>query len=241
MELLFCFLLFVVAFLYASVGHGGASGYLALMALFSVNPYLMKSSALILNLFVSIISFIRYYKEGYFTFRLFWPFAITSVPFAYLGAQLPLSEVLYKQILGLCLLLAIFRLLYFEKDLEENHGKLQILPALFIGAGIGLLSGMIGIGGGIILSTVILLLHWGRLKETAAVSALFIFVNSLSGIAGLVVKGIMIENTVWIWVIIAFAGGFAGAYAGAKKFKFLALKYILAGVLMIASVKLFLI
>jgi uncharacterized membrane protein YfcA len=227
-----------VAFFYASVGHGGASGYLALMALFGMAPATMKSSALIMNLCVSLISFIHYYRSRHFKWKLFLPFAITSVPASFLGALVTVDPVLYKKILGGLLLFPILRLLgLFGKESDEQN-SLNMIVALVLGASIGFLSGMIGIGGGIILSPIILLFHWAKMKETAAVSALFIFVNSISGLAGLLSKGLIIEPSVYFWITITLAGGFAGAYLGSKKIQSPVLKKILAFTLLLASIKL---
>ena len=162
---LFLLLLFVVSFLYASVGHGGASGYLALMALFGFAPSLMKSSALILNIFVSILSFYQYYKGGYFKLKLFLPFAIVSVPASFIGALITVDPILYRKILGLLLIFPILRLLGLMGKITDEEKQLNIPLALIIGASIGLLSGMIGIGGGIILSPIIILLHWGNIPS----------------------------------------------------------------------------
>lgn len=235
---LFYILLFLVAFLYASVGHGGASGYLALMAIFSIAPDVMKPTALLLNLFVSLTSFIQFYRGGYFKLRLFLPFAAASVPFAFLGGLVSIEASVYKQILGWLLLLPVIRFMFFS-DLQTAEQKNYSLPlAIIIGAVIGFLSGLIGIGGGIILSPVLLLLRWADMKQTAAISALFIFVNSLSGLAGQLTKGIHFTTDMYLYVVIAFLGGLAGAYFGAIKMKQVVLKYMLATVLLVAAVKL---
>lgn len=235
---LFLVLLFIVAFLYSSVGHGGASGYLALMALFGFAPESMKSSALIMNIFVSFTAFYAYYKCGYFKWKLFLPFAITSIPASFIGAYLTVDALLYKRILGIILIFPILRLSGLLGKEATNEKEINSYAALFIGAVIGLFSGMIGIGGGIILSPVILLLHWGKMKETACVSALFIFVNSISGMIGILSKGVAINPSVYLWVVVALLGGFAGAYLGSKIFANPVLKKILAFVLVIASIKL---
>lgn len=229
----------IMAFLYASVGHGGASGYLALMALFGTSPALMKSSALILNVFVSLIAFIQYYRAGHFRWNLFWPFVITSIPLSYIGATLPITDSLYKKLLAVALAIAIARMLFQPVDKKETKPVILWL-SLVIGAAIGLLSGMLGIGGGIILSPVILLLGWGRVKETAAVSALFIFVNSMSGLYGLFQKGFVPNTQLSTWLIAALIGGTLGAYQGSFKFNLQTLRYILASVLLIAVAKLYL-
>lgn len=231
-------LLFAVAFLYSSVGHGGASGYLALMALFGIAPSVMKSSALLMNIFVSLIAFYEYYKGGHFRWKLFFPFAIASVPLSFIGAYITLDSFLYKKILGVILIFPILRLLGVFGKGNESEKEINRTWAFVLGALIGLLSGIIGIGGGIILSPVILFLHWGNMKETAAVSALFIFVNSVSGLAGLFSNGISIDTSVYLWVSVALLGGFAGAYFGSRKLNNPVLKKILSIVLVIASVKL---
>ena len=238
LQCLFLFLLAVMALMYASVGHGGASGYLAVLALFSVDPAIMKSSALLLNIFVSLISFWQYYRGGYFHWKLFLPFALTSIPASYLGASIPLGADIYKKILGICLLFPILRLAGLLGKEHDTTTPMKWLPALAIGGLIGFLSGMIGIGGGIILSPVILLLHWAKMKETAAISALFILVNSISGFSALFVRGFSPNPEIYGWLAAAIAGGFAGAYLGSRKLGSRPLRYILAGVLLIASIKL---
>ena len=237
-EIIFYILLFLVAFLYSSVGHGGASGYLALMAFFSFAPGTMRPTALILNLFVSLIAFIQYYRSGYFQWKLFWPFAIASIPAAFIGGLIFIDAAWYKKILGILLLFPVIRLAGVTFNTEKNKKDQTLFASLIIGAVIGLFSGMIGIGGGIILSPVILLLHWANMKQTAAVSALFIFVNSLAGLAGILTTGLEYKPEI-VWMIaIAFTGGLAGSYLGAKKFDNIFLKRLLAVVLLMASVKL---
>lgn len=231
-------LIAIVAFLYASVGHGGASGYLALMILFGTQPALMKSSALMLNLFVSMTSFIQFYRGGYFRWKLFYPFALTSIPLSFIGARLPITDSLYKQLLAVALIIAIGRMLIQPSENEEDKPT-SLTGSLVIGAVIGLLSGMLGIGGGIILSPVILLFRWAKMKETAAISALFIFVNSISGLLGLLSKGVNLNTQTISWIAVAFVGGLFGAYFGSKRFNVPTLRYILAFVLIIACVKLF--
>lgn len=236
---LFIPLLFVVAFLYASVGHGGASGYLALMAIFAFNPAIMKSSALLLNIFVSFIAFYQYYKGGYFKWQLFLPFVITSVPASFIGASVTLDPGIYNKILGVLLIFPILRLAgVVGKESEEEMKEAPWVAALAIGALIGLLSGMIGIGGGIILSPVILLMHWGNMKQTAAASALFIFVNSISGFAGMLTNGEIIDVSAYVLLIFALGGGIFGAYFGSTQFNPKTLKAVLAVVLVIACIKL---
>ena len=236
--ILFYILLFLVAFLYSSVGHGGASGYLALMALFSITPEVMKPTALLLNLFVSFTSFIQFYRGKHFNWKLFLPFAIASVPMAYLGGRMALADDIYKKILGILLIIPIIRFIFFANIRIEELRKPNVVLSLLIGAAIGFLSGLIGIGGGIILSPILLLLKWADMKQTAAISALFIFVNSLSGLAGQLQKGISFSADMYAYVAVAFVGGICGAWFGSLKFKQNILQYLLAIVLIIASYKL---
>ncbi|HLK29762.1 MAG TPA: sulfite exporter TauE/SafE family protein [Puia sp.] len=235
---IFYLLLFLIAFLYASVGHGGASGYLALMAIFSIAPDVMKPTALLLNLFVSLTSFIQFYRGSHFKWKIFFPLAIASVPMAFLGGRMTIDGFVYKKILGILLLFAVFRFLFFPNVPDAKLKKANVFLSIIIGAVIGFLSGLIGIGGGIILSPVLLLLKWTNQKQTAAISALFIFVNSISGLAGQLKKGISFSPDMMAYVAIAFAGGLCGAYFGALKFKQTILKYVLASVLLLASYKL---
>ncbi len=235
----FLILLPLVAFLYASVGHGGASGYLALMALFSFPIETMKPTALLLNIFVAGISFLAFYKGGFFRWKLFYPFALASVPAAFLGGFLQVEASLYKLILGVLLLFAVAKMLGFFGKEQQIMREAKLWQALLIGALIGFFSGMIGIGGGIILSPVILLMGWGKMKETAAVSALFIFVNSLSGMGGYLSHGSAINPQAFVLVLIAVVGGVLGAYFGVRKFNNVQLRYLLALVLSLASLKLF--
>jgi uncharacterized protein len=235
---LFYGLLFVIAFLYASVGHGGASGYLALMAIFSFSPEVMKPTALLLNLFVSTVSFIQFYRGGHFKWKIFLPFAIASVPMAYAGGLITLDGTIYKKILGLLLIIPIIRFLFFPNIKVEEIKKSNIALSLLIGAVIGFLSGLIGIGGGIILSPVLLLLKWTDQKQTAAISAAFIFVNSLSGLKAQLSKGIHFSPDMYAYVAIAFVAGLCGAYFGSLKFKQTILKNTLGLVLLLAAYKL---
>ncbi|HEX3024578.1 MAG TPA: sulfite exporter TauE/SafE family protein [Chitinophagaceae bacterium] len=236
--LLFYGLLFLIAFLYASVGHGGASGYLALMAIFSITPNVMKPTALLLNLFVSLTSFIQFYRGHHFKWKIFLPLAMASIPMAFIGGLVVVDGMIYKKMLGLLLLIPVVRFLFFPNFDVSEIKKSNSIISLVIGAAIGLLSGMIGIGGGIILSPILLLLKWTDQKQTAAISALFIFVNSLSGLAGQFTKGIHFSADMYAYVAVAFAGGLCGAYFGALRFKQTVLKNVLAIVLLVAAIKL---
>lgn len=235
---LFLITLPLVAFLYASVGHGGASGYLALMALFSFAPETMKPTALLLNLFVAGIAFYHYYKAGHFNKKLFLSFAIASIPLAFIGGMIEIDASVYKKILSVLLIFAILKMLNVFGKESNTIINVKVWQGLVVGGVIGFFSGLIGIGGGIILTPIILLLHWGKMKEAAAVSALFIWVNSAAGLIGQVTSGVQISSQAFVLVAIALVGGFLGSYYGSRKFNNKSLRYLLAFVLTIASIKL---
>lgn len=236
---LFLVLLLIVAFLYASVGHGGASGYLTLMSLFAFPITIMKPTALVLNILVSAISFYFYYREKKFEWKLFYPFAITSIPFSFLGGSLAIDTHVYKIILATVLLFAVARLVGLLGKQKGELKPINIPLALFIGAIIGFLSGLIGIGGGIILSPVILILGWADIKKSATVSALFILVNSVSALFGFVSKGGVLPISSVSLIAVVLVGGILGGYFGSKKMNIQMLRNVLALVLLIAIFKLY--
>ncbi len=236
--IIFYVLLFMVAFLYSSVGHGGASGYLALMALFGFAPEAMKPTALLLNLFVAGTAFLQFYRGKHFNWKIFMPLALASVPMAFLGGLIALDPEIYKKTLGVFLLIPVLRFIYPGPPATGKARSPKWNLSVLLGAGIGFLSGLIGIGGGIILSPVLLLLKWTDQKQTAAISALFIFVNSLSGLGGQFTRGVQFSQDMMLYVVLAFLGGLAGSYFGSLRFRQNTLKYLLALVLLLASIKL---
>ena len=231
---------FIVAILYSSVGHGGASGYLAVMALLAVAPEVTRPTALVLNVFVASIGTIQFYRAGHFSWRTFLPFAVTSIPLAFVGGMIQLPTTAYKIILGIVLVLAAIRLAWnLKSDAETREPNIWI--ALVIGAVIGLLSGLVGVGGGIFLTPILLLMNWSDTKTAAGVSAMFIFVNSIAGLAGNYTQVAALPGNVWTWVAAAVVGGVIGSTLGARRFDSLTLRRVLAVVLLFAGVKLVLV
>ncbi len=237
-EFLFIIAIGLVAFFYSSVGHGGASGYLALMTLIGFAPAEMRASALVLNTVVAGISFISYYASGSFNIRKLYPFILGSVPAAFLGAMITAEVGFYRVLLGAILFIGIFRMLLTFRSIGYSIRPVPMTTAFFIGATIGFFSGLIGIGGGVILSPILIIMRWATIKETAFLSAAFIVVNSMSGLIGLTISGFRVSSEIILLVLVAVAGGLAGSHIGSRHLPVAALKYLLAGVLLLASIKL---
>jgi hypothetical protein len=238
-DFLLTLLIFVAALLYSSVGHAGASGYLAAMALFGLAPPIMKPAALVLNILVAAIASIRFYRAGCFDWKKFWPFAATSIPCAFIGGLLTLPSPLYKQLLGVVLLFAAYRLFrYAQSAISVEIKDISIPTALILGAAIGFLSGLTGVGGGIFLSPLLLFLSWADTRQTAGVSAVFILVNSVAGLAGQLGSVQKLPSEIFLWGIAAISGGLIGSEFGSRRLANLTLRKILAIVLVIAGLKL---
>jgi uncharacterized membrane protein YfcA len=234
-------LICTAALLYASVGHGGASGYLAAMALFNLAPEVMKPTALVLNLFVAGVGTIRYTRAGCFSWNIFWPFAALSIPFAFLGGMWKLPVPVYKIILALVLLFAAWRLAVRQSAHAPATRKPIVLPAaLALGAAIGLLSGLTGVGGGIFLSPLLLLLGWADVRKTAGVSAAFILVNSAAGLLGHWEGVKSLPGEILWWAPAALLGGVLGAELGSRRLTPLTMRRMLAAVLVVAGLKMLL-
>ena len=236
LALIVCIL--AAALLYSSVGHAGASGYLAAMALFGIAPESMRPAALVLNILVATITTFRFHRAGCFSWSVFWPFALASVPFAFLGGALTLPGAIYKQAVGVVLLFAAYRLVRSQP--AETRKRIPAPLGLLCGAGIGLLSGLTGTGGGIFLSPMLLFMGWAETKESAGVAAAFILVNSIAGILGVFTKPVTLPSAVPYWAIAAVVGGLIGSELGSKRLANPTLRKLLGVVLVIAGVKLML-
>jgi uncharacterized protein len=240
-ELLLAGLILIAALLYSSVGHGGASGYLAAMALFGLAPDVMKPTALVLNIIVAAIATIKFYRAGCFDRTLFWQFALGSIPCAFLGGSIVIPTQIYKPIVGLVLLYAAMRLGFLSGSSEPQQQRPKpIWLAIGLGMAIGLLSGLTGVGGGIFLSPLLLLMGWATIKQSAGVSAAFILVNSIAGLLGYLTKFPTLPSSLWVWSIAAAVGGWIGAEYGSKRIGSKILQRLLAVVLVIAGMKLIL-
>jgi uncharacterized protein len=227
----------VVAFLYSCVGHAGASGYIAVMTLFSLAPADIKPTALALNILVASIGTWQFWRAGHFSWLLFWPFAVLAIPMAFIGGYLNLPTHAFKVLVGIVLLFSAFRFLMKPAGNPANTSPSRP-TAIGVGAGLGLLSGLTGTGGGIFLTPLLLFMRWARVKEAAAVSALFILLNSAAGLAGNLGSTKRFPAFAIALAIAAIAGGTAGSYLGAKRLDHTLIKRILAIVLLIAGVKL---
>ncbi len=233
-------LIFVVALLYSTVGHAGASGYLAAMALFGVAPVVMKPTALTLNIIVALIGTVRFYRAGFFSWRTFWPLVVTSIPAAFLGGALTLPIPIYKSIVGVVLLYSAVRLFFSAAAATENEDAtlVPIWIALCLGAVIGLLSGLTGVGGGIFLSPVLLLMRWTTTKETSGVAAAFILVNSIAGLLGHASAVTFLANDITYWAPAALIGGWIGTELGTRVLPIAGIRRWLSVVLVLAGLKL---
>lgn len=240
-EMLFLSLcIFTVAILYSSVGHGGASGYLAVMSFFAFAPDEMATTALILNIIVASFSFYFFYQEGYFNWKITWPFLITSIPFAFLGGLLKIPTQVYYLLLAIILFFASWHLVQKKDNSDETVETPPTEYFLLSGAGIGLLSGIIGIGGGIFLSPLMILMRWAKAKPVAATSALFIVVNANAGLWGRYFRDGLDFGNILPLIIAALSGALVGSQLGSRRYSSGTLKKVLSAVLILAGVKLIL-
>jgi uncharacterized membrane protein YfcA len=234
-----CLAIVVIAFLYSSVGHAGASGYIAAMTLFGLVPTDIRPTALVLNILVAIIGSFQFWRAGYFSWKLFWPFALLSVPAAYLGGFLQPSANLLRILIGVVLLFSAARLFFRRTDPPETNPPGKPV-AVGVGAGLGLLSGLTGTGGGIFLTPLLLFCRWAPIKRAAAVSALFILVNSIGGLVGYFSAKHSIPTLGIYLAGPAIIGGAIGSYLGSRRLPARSVAIFLAVVLTIAGIKLIL-
>ena len=234
-------LVFAAALLYSSVGHAGASGYLAAMALVGVSGAVMKPTALVLNILVATIASIQFLRAGRFSWAAFWPFAVTSVPLAFVGGALTLPGNSYRGLVGVVLLYAAWRLFTEARVARIPPRDPPLAVALVLGGVIGLLSGLVGVGGGIFLSPLLLFMGWAETRDSAGVSALFILLNSIAGIAGHLASLPMLPPATILMAGAAFSGGLIGSTYGARYGAPSTLRKLLAVALVIAGAKMLLV
>lgn len=237
-DLLVTALVFIAALLYSSVGHAGASGYLAAMALASLPHSEMRPTALALNVLVACIATYRYCSVGAFSHRLFWPLCVSSIPLAYLGGTITLPGYLYKPLIGTVLLYAAWK----SFRTAASAGFVEIRPVstrllVVVGAMLGFLSGVSGVGGGIFLSPIVILFRWGGTKEASGVAAAFILVNSIAGLLGVFSTSQTLPTVFPIWAIAAMVGGFIGAEYGSRRLGNPSIQRLLSLVLLVAGLK----
>jgi len=234
-------LFFAMAALYASVGHAGASGYLAAMGLFGFAPAVMRPTALALNIVVALVATVRFQRAGLFSWSLFWPFAVVSIPAAFAGGALVLPARGYRILVGTVLLYAAVWM--FQSARENAPGATRPPPlraALPVGLIIGFLSGLTGVGGGIFLSPILIYRGWAETRVTSGVAAAFILVNSIAGFLGNIGGMAEIPPGISLWAIAVLVGGWIGASYGSSHAPTPVLRRILSAVLVIAGVKLIL-
>jgi hypothetical protein len=235
----FLVLFALAAFLYASVGHGGASAYLALMSFYGLAPAEAKPLVLMMNVLVSSVALFSFYRKQHFDARMFLYLALPSVPMAFLGSRMPLSDQVYRSLLGLLLIVSAIKLLFDQRS-QETIKPYKPWMLMGIGLCLGWVSGLLGVGGGILLSPLLMFLAWAPAKTISGLSAAFILVNSLSGLLALFGKIPAVENIQYAWIGIVLVFGWLGAQVGVQRANFIWIKRLLAVVLMVASFKLFL-
>ena len=237
-SLLLAGLIFAAALLYSTVGHAGASGYLAALALFGVVPAVMKPTALILNILVATITTIQFARAGHFRWKLLLPFAGLAVPCAFLGGGIRLEPSLYRPLIALVLVFSAVRLLWKSRSADGTIRPPAWWIALPIGAVLGFIAGLTGVGGGIFLSPVLLFCRWADVRTTAAVSAAFIWLNSVAGLLGHASAGLALPPQLSLWAAAAVTGGLLGSWWGSRQAQPAVLRQMLAAVLVIAGGKL---
>ncbi|MBP9069884.1 MAG: sulfite exporter TauE/SafE family protein [Bacteroidia bacterium] len=232
-------LFFIIAALYSSIGHAGASGYLAVMALLSFAPESIKPTSLILNIVVAAIASYKFIKEGYFDRRIFISFILFSLPAAFIGGYITVSSLYFKILAGLFLIVSSI-LIVLKKKTDgpvDKHSERSLVLTGIIGVTIGFISGIIGVGGGIFLTPVLIMMNWTTVKKASGISALFILCNSISGLLGHLSSLPKIDSNIAYWVIAVALGGALGSYFGTKKFNNRIIIWCLFLVLLSAGLK----
>lgn len=232
-----CIAIAVIAFLYSSVGHAGASGYIATMTLFGLAATVIRPTALVLNILVATIGAFQFWRAGHFSWKLFWPFALLSIPAAYLGGYIQPSASMLRILIGLVLLFSAVRLIFRRGDPKDTAAPSKP-AAIGLGAGLGFLSGLTGTGGGIFLTPLLLFCRWAHIRQAAAVSALFILVNSIGGLVGYFTAVHSVPTLGITLAIPAIVGGTIGSYLGSRHLPVRSIAIFLAVVLVIAGTKL---
>lgn len=237
-DIILTVVILLAAMLYAAVGHAGASGYLAAMALAGVSPAVMKPAALSLNILVALIATTKYYRVGAFSWPLFWPLVLTSIPFAFIGGSVTLDAEIYKPLVGIVLVYAACRA-FLGADTRSSLAIRSPRKALLmaVGAALGLLSGLTGVGGGIFLSPLLLFLRWAEVRVISGTAAAFILVNSIAGLLGVISRVPELPTALPYWAVAAVVGGFIGAEYGSRRLASPAIQKLLALVLVIAGIK----
>lgn len=241
--LLLAVFFFIAALLYASVGHAGASAYLAIMALTGVAPDVARPTALALNIVVATFVTFRYWRGGHISIRSLAPFLLGSIPLAFLGGSLPIAPELYKRLVGVVLLLAAAGMAATARraaqaETGRTAPSVPALPAVGIGAAIGLVSGLTGTGGGIFLSPVLLFAGWAETRAASGMAAPFILGNSIAGLAGNFSRLASLPSTLPIWVVAVVVGAVIGSEIGSRRGRIVQLRAALSVVLVIAGLKL---
>jgi uncharacterized membrane protein YfcA len=236
--LLLAALFFAAALLYSSVGHAGASAYLAAMALVGLPPDIMRPTALVLNLFVAGIVVVRFTRAGHLPWRELLPLVLGSIPAAFIGGGIELPGEIYRPLVAIVLLAGAWRLATAPAAGEDVPAGVPLLPGILAGAAIGLLAGLTGTGGGIFLTPLLVLAGWAATRDAAGLSGAFILANSLAGLAGLASGGVTLPSALPVWIAAVVAGGLIGSWLGAARYSVLGLRRALAVVLVIAAGKL---
>jgi uncharacterized membrane protein YfcA len=242
-ELILTALIFIAATLYSSVGHAGASGYLAAMALFGLAPETMRPTALALNVLVASLATYRYTHAGQNDMKLLIPFVVASIPAAFVGGMIHIPPAFYKPLIGIILLLSAFQLLRTAKTSKQKDRKVQRPPlaaSLATGAGLGLLAGLSGTGGGIFLSPLLLFMGWAPTRNVSGVAASFILVNSISGLLGNISSLQALPSALPVWAGAVLLGGLVGTQLGTRTLTIPGIRIMLALVLVIAGGKMLL-